>query len=255
MAEPIKRRRWFRFSLRMLLLVVTVLCVWLGFKVNAARRQKEAVEAILRAGGNVDYDFQALPDLPSGAIAFHQGGEPWEPQWLLALLGPDFFHNVISVSLEGSVISRDELTQLSSLSKLRLLNLGAVKVRDSDSDPLRPIMDGDLLTLRSFPMLVVLALDRAQITNAGMHDIEPLVKLNCLGPEHTLIDDVGVAYLCQLHHLARLFLDGTKVTDAGLKHLHGLKYLNDIHLPGTQVTSDGICELQKALPNTKIYGP
>ena len=61
MAEPIKRRRWFRFSLRMLLVVVTVLCVWLGFKVNAARRQKEAVEAILKAGGQVSYDYQLVP--------------------------------------------------------------------------------------------------------------------------------------------------------------------------------------------------
>jgi hypothetical protein len=255
MTEPIKRRRWFRFSLRMLLVVVTVLCLWLAMQVNAARRQKEAVEMILKAGGSVDYDFQALPDLPSGAIAFHQGGEPWEPQWLLAILGRDFFHNVISVNLGNSVISHEELTQLSNLSKLRLLDLGAVKVRDSDSDPARPIMDGDLVLLRSCPILVVLALDHTQITNAGMQEIEPLVKLNCLGLEHTLIDDAGIECVCQLHHLARLFLDGTKVTDAGLKYLYGLKKLSDIHLPNTQVTSDGIRELQNALPNTKIYGP
>ena len=50
MTEPIKRRpRWLRFSLRTLLVVMTVLCVWLGIKVNAARRQKEALTAVLNA--------------------------------------------------------------------------------------------------------------------------------------------------------------------------------------------------------------
>jgi predicted xylose isomerase-like sugar epimerase len=41
----------------MLLLVVTVLCVWLGFNVNAARRQKEAVQAIRLAGGSVWFEY------------------------------------------------------------------------------------------------------------------------------------------------------------------------------------------------------
>jgi hypothetical protein len=38
MTQPIKPRRWFRYSLRMLVVVVMGLCVWLGFMVNAARR-------------------------------------------------------------------------------------------------------------------------------------------------------------------------------------------------------------------------
>jgi hypothetical protein len=59
---PAKRRpRWFRFSLRMMLVMVAVLCVWLAFTFNAARRQKEAVAAILRAGGTVSYDYQMVP--------------------------------------------------------------------------------------------------------------------------------------------------------------------------------------------------
>jgi hypothetical protein len=41
------RRRWFRISLRTLLLLVTVLCIWLGVKVNLARRQKEAIAALI----------------------------------------------------------------------------------------------------------------------------------------------------------------------------------------------------------------
>jgi hypothetical protein len=54
-------RRWLRFSLRGLLLIVAIFCVWLGIKVNAARRQAEAVAAILKAGGTVNFDYQMIP--------------------------------------------------------------------------------------------------------------------------------------------------------------------------------------------------
>jgi len=50
------KSRWFRFSLRTLLLLIAALCVWLGIQVNAARRQKDAVAAILNTGGAVHYD-------------------------------------------------------------------------------------------------------------------------------------------------------------------------------------------------------
>ena len=63
------RRRWFHFSLRILLLVVTVLCVWLGFKVNAARRQKEAVTAtILDTDGTSGYISGAGNDFGTQTI-------------------------------------------------------------------------------------------------------------------------------------------------------------------------------------------
>ena len=58
-AKPARsRRRWLRFSLRTLFIVVTLLCVWLGIQVNAARRQREAVTAILNIGGKFSFDYQ-----------------------------------------------------------------------------------------------------------------------------------------------------------------------------------------------------
>jgi hypothetical protein len=79
---PAIRRRWFRFSLRMLLVVVTLLCVWLGIQVNAARRQREAVAEILKAGGTVSYDYK-----PPG------------PVWGRNAIGDDYFQTVNAVQL------------------------------------------------------------------------------------------------------------------------------------------------------------
>jgi hypothetical protein len=53
--------RRFQFSLRCLFVVVTAFCVWLGFKANSAKKQREAVAKIESVGGIVQYDWQ--PDL------------------------------------------------------------------------------------------------------------------------------------------------------------------------------------------------
>src|SRR5687767_3006090 len=51
-------RRWLRFSLRTLLVLLTVACVTLGLWVQRAERQRRAVAAIREMGGSVTYDFQ-----------------------------------------------------------------------------------------------------------------------------------------------------------------------------------------------------
>jgi len=48
-------RRWFQYSLRSFLVVLTALAVWLGIVVNSAREQREAVKAIEALGGQVLY--------------------------------------------------------------------------------------------------------------------------------------------------------------------------------------------------------
>ena len=49
------RRRWLGFRLRTLLLVLTVVCIWLGWWANSAQRQAAAVAAIEAADGFVVY--------------------------------------------------------------------------------------------------------------------------------------------------------------------------------------------------------
>ena len=61
-AEPPKRkRRWYQFSLRTLL-IFTVVCAigsaWVARRMDRKRRDREAVAVILKLGGSVSYDYQ-----------------------------------------------------------------------------------------------------------------------------------------------------------------------------------------------------
>jgi hypothetical protein len=60
-STPKRKLRWYQFSLRTLLIGVTLVacaCSWLAVKMQQARRQKEAVEAIGKAGGAIRYENQ-----------------------------------------------------------------------------------------------------------------------------------------------------------------------------------------------------
>ncbi len=52
------KRRWFQYTLRTLLLLMTACAVWMGRYVHRARLQKRSVAAIREYGGWVRYDFQ-----------------------------------------------------------------------------------------------------------------------------------------------------------------------------------------------------
>ncbi len=91
-AEPPKRkRRWFQFSLRTLL-VFTLFCAlasaWLSHKVAQKRAEREAAEAFAKLGSIVTYDYERGP---------FQAAEAPGPQWLKNLLGEDLFQS----SVEG----------------------------------------------------------------------------------------------------------------------------------------------------------
>ncbi len=84
-------RRWLTFSLRGLLVVLTVVCLWLGRQVERARKQREAVDAIQAVGGTIEYDWL-------------RRGEPRRgPVWLQRLIGDEFFQGVDAVSFFNKV--------------------------------------------------------------------------------------------------------------------------------------------------------
>lgn len=119
-----------------------------------------------------------------------------------------------------------------------LKKLGAKSTRD-EARPGKPIYDvdltfskvkdADLVHLKQFKHLELLAAGDSAITDAGLVHLKQLPKLRALG----LVDLKGI-------------------TDKGLVHVKGMKNLETLNLVGTKVTDKGVADLQKALPRLFI---
>jgi hypothetical protein len=198
-----------RFSIRGLIVLVLLIGAAAGWLVRSAHVQRDAVAAIRRAGGNVFYDWEwnngkSVP-----------GGKPWAPEWLVGLIGVDYFAHVTSVWMQpaptdGAIVEVGRLTQLERLQLVA-----------------RFYSDGEVAHLKGLTKLSNLCISN--------------------------VSDAGLAHLKGLTKLETLIISGTQVTDAGLAHLKGLTKLRAIDLTGTQVTQSGAQELQKVLPNAQIH--
>ncbi len=121
-ATPLPRRRWFQYSLRTLMLFVllwSLACSWVAVRMQRARRQHAAVEAIRLAGGWAHYDYDNEEEQNPFAIP-SELPEPPGPRWVRKWLGDDVFTKVVSAKLMGDV-SLDLVQDLPGLQELQNL--------------------------------------------------------------------------------------------------------------------------------------
>jgi hypothetical protein len=253
-ADPPKRkRRWFQFSLRTLLVVMLVAGVCARLLVTKAHRQKAAVETILRGGGTVYYDYQHVE-----GGGYDPRREPPGPFWLRKLLGDDFFTNVEY----ATAVTDDGLEQFEGLSRLDHVGCGR-ETTDAGLMSIKQlrhlqgifinstkITDAGLQNLEGLTQLRVLYLGHTHITDSGLKHLSGLTQLQSLNLEDTRITGVGLAHLTGLTRLQVLVLSKTRVDDAGMGHLKGFGQLQDLSLAETQVTDSGVEQL-KGLTNLK----
>jgi hypothetical protein len=110
MTDPKPNLRWFQFSLRTLLVVVTLcalLCSWFAVKMQQAKRQREAVEAITKVGGRAMYDWQV--DANGNYV---RNAQPPATKWLRNLLGDDFFGRVVEVEFDDTKVTDEVLIKV-----------------------------------------------------------------------------------------------------------------------------------------------
>lgn len=229
------KRRWMRFSLRTLLLLVLFVSIgltWLKIKMNQARQRRAVVEAIEKAGGAVNYDYFAGRGPSDSSV----------PHWAREFFGDDFFFDVVAAdSYHQSTFDDNAAAYLKELTKLKVIELYGTQLTDAGFAHLEGLTNVEMLLLTD-----------EQITDAGLAHFRRLTKLKLLVLTGTQVTGAGLKHLEGLTNLEGLSLKDTKVSDAGLPHLAALTKLNGLDLSGTQVTDAGVTTLQAALPNCKI---
>lgn len=160
-AKP--KRRWLRFSLRTLLIVIMLSSLplgWLAMKMVQAKRQRRAVEAIEEAGGWVQYDC---------VVDESSKPQPPVPAWLTGLVGADMFVDVVQVRILESEAPDMALEHLKELPKLKLLYLSGTQTDDAGLEHLKGLTN-----------LKYLELDHTQISDAGLKHLNKLTNLKLL---------------------------------------------------------------------------
>ena len=201
MSAPL-RSRWYQFSLRTLLVMMTVLCLgpgsYVAYEQRKAREPQRAVEAIEKLGGYVFYD-----ELP-----------PARSPVMRLILGDESFGNVNGVDFnplktENRRITDADLRQLKAFPRLNHLVLKNC----------RQVTDAGLGELSGLANLQYLYLNDTPITDAGLVHIASLRSLEELSLTNTQVTGAGLMQLSGLTKLDYLYLYSTPITPAGVDEL------------------------------------
>jgi hypothetical protein len=173
------RRRWFRISLRTVLLLVTLLCIWLGIKVNQARRQKEAIAALKSIKSHIAF-YHQLDD--EGRVNYRD--EPSIPAWLRQITGDDFFQRVWAVSGGDAAFTDEYAARLSAFDHLTWL-----RIVDS------PAGDESLATIGNTESLETVQIINTPVGDRFMHRLAQAKQLQHLELQSTQVTSDGFAKL------------------------------------------------------------
>jgi hypothetical protein len=258
--KPARPRRWWRYSLRTLLVLFTLTAIWLGALADRAIKQRRAVDVTLRLGGRVNYRHQRDGD------RLRPDQQPWAPEWLRNTIGDDFFTSldrIIIGKAEGGLrqVSDEDLAAIGAVSSLRELSLWDCSITDSQLASLANLQQLELFQSNSplvtneglkhlLPLkrLKFLALDNIAVKDDGLAALATMPGLEILAVNHGQFTDAGMQHLLAMPKLRQVSLADSPITDQGLTTLAGLSRLEAVVLNGTQVTDAGLSELS-VLPN------
>lgn len=236
-----KGRPWARISLKTVLLIVAVLCVWLAVFAKKARNQQLAIDRIDELGGIYLYEFEEY-DAKKNEYFLN----PFGPDWVYDLIGIDYAGSVISADFsrdEECNPSNDDLSVLNNLPDLRGLFLEKCKQIDDDG----------LIHLAGLSELEELSLTGTNVINNGLRHITSLRELRILDLSNTPLFDSGLKHIGELPNLEFLDLTNTRITKQGLKHLDGLTSLTGLRVPAA-ISDEDILPLKLRLPQCQIEG-
>ncbi len=203
----------FRYSVRGLLIAVTLPCFtmgWFAIRIRQAERQAAAAKTLTAGFVVVGYDY--MLDKQDD----YSGSDVPPVSFLRRSLGNDFFSNVVRLEYSAGEPPECRLTPLANVWGLRHLSLRGTKVADADFD-----------------------------TTA-------LRGLQTLDVAFTDITDAAVSRIATLSQLQALDLTGTEITDASLEHLRTCPMLRYLTLQDTLVSEPAIQRLKLENPSINV---
>jgi hypothetical protein len=252
-------RRWHRFSLRTLLIVVILVAVGLSLLMRhvheqraTVQREKAAVAELNKLGGSVVYAIQAEPVLPS------------LPFWLRKILSDEGYQPVESVLYRANMA----IVELGSSHPIEFEGLSSSNPQNTDAGlkhigQLRAVRglymenrnfeNAELEYLCRLASLKHVDLKHTPITDVGLEHIGRLTTLQSLDLCNTKITDAGLEHIAKLTGLQTLFMNNTQISDAGLEHIAKLTGLQTLFMDHTQISDAGLAKLKAALPQCRIY--
>ncbi len=167
--------RRLRFSLRGLLVLVTISALVCGMKVNQARKQKHIVAVLEDEGAEVRYAYQfgannRLKFIPNA-----------RRPWLARFVGDDLCAPVVEVRARPAADGEDIARWAGKLSKLRVLSMEEAYL----------LKDKDLHHLSEHRQLLRLYLGHTDITDGSVPYLCSLQQLRVLDVQHTHITREG----------------------------------------------------------------
>lgn len=206
-----------RFSIRTVLVGLTVFCVWLGWNVQTARKQQAIVAKVREHGGTVRYRSR---DLGQGLVA--------------RTLGRDFRNPVVEVAIN----EQTDFSFLSGLPRMERLILGGGTITDvaslSDLKQLVHLELGglpieDISSVGQLTQLETLVLDGSLVRDISA--LSGLSRLTVFQAADTSIRDVSA--VSGMHAVEELYLGRVPVTD--IRPLADLESLKILQLDWTPV--------------------
>ncbi len=214
------RRRWFRLSLRTLMVLVIPLMAGLSWLAHSIQLQRESIAAVRAAGGTVIYDYQTQEVGPPGPTGPTYRTEPSAPGWVRRWLGDELFQSVVAVELpylETPAILA-AVARFDHLDRLRLASVS--------TGGLGP---GSLAGLRQ---LRVLELEGGGLQDEALAEVATLRSLHTLQIDSTSASDAGFAHLVVLPAVRDLKIrHNGHLSDAGLgRTLAGMPALRNLEV-------------------------
>lgn len=268
-------RRFSRFGLKTLFIVVLVVAIplgWMAAKINTVRRHRatirefdeRGIEAKRRTDVLIQSDLRNSPwrEYHVSGLDFQelfrkrrciQSGLQQLPgiqrrmQEVEASGGQLDFGSPGEIwNVVGLVISlfRREFPDslLRKLEEYRAEDVGRMIVWLDEQRDKYDLFDSDLARIRTWTELVELNLMGSRITDQGLVHLQDMQKLEFVWLSHTGITDRGLPHLAALSQLKRLKLAGTRVTDKGVACLN-LSSLKELDLSETDITDNALKSL------------